>query len=802
MIRWKKNSKNIWKVSLVIYVWIAVFMVVSTFYMNRCIANEQRTQENRAVYKQLGENLADASDYLTSEVRYYGVTGDIDHFYNYWHEIYCTRQREKAIVSFERSNPPKEEKYLLQEAKENSDLLVHTESLAMKLVLLSQGVTKRTFAKQKELNQYVLQVLESPMPQEFQTYDKEAMRKKAVELLYDQAYEQKKKEIMGPIATFQRVMNERLDRDVEGKRRGTWVATIWQFILAGISILAIGFVLRLMKQLYIRPLKEYTREIGKEHPLKQIKILPRGAVELRQLADAFNHTINLLFFELRQRKQAEEKLLQAMHEAEVANTAKSVFLAQMSHELRTPLHAVNSYTFLLEQTQPNQKQQDYIRNIRCASTGLLELVNQILDFSKIESGNIEFTSDTFSLRQMLGDVYSVFEGQAEEKGLSLQLNISQDVPIYVRGDEIKLRQVLINLVGNAIKFTEKGEVKLNVVCKESPCILFAVKDTGIGIEKAAQKKIFQPFMQGDGSVRRKYGGTGLGLAICNKIVSAAGNGTHKISLESKDDVGSVFQFEMELYPPTEQEIAHAKEKNLPCTIPRLSGHRILLVDDSEINLQVTGEVFKLCGLEVVAASSGEEALKILQEDKKIELIFMDIRMPLMDGYETAKHIRTVNEYKTTPIIAFTADALDEVKEKVMREGMQGCLLKPTKQEALFACLTTYLKEEPEQNIFRVNELLKDLGNNEEILEEVILKFVRVHGEEDKELEKLYIKEEIELLKKAFHRIKGVAGTLHCLALYESSAMLQTDPMNLQEWEHWKEVFKETLEAVKKHKRRK
>jgi len=286
---------------------------------------------------------------------------------------------------------------------------------------------------------------------------------------------------MAPIEEFTQLMNDRMDREVEKRKEETRIATIIQIILAAVELIAIGFLLYLMKQM--------------------------------------------------------GRFVAAKNEAELANEAKSTFLAQMSHEVRTPLNAVNGYTYLLEQTSLNQKQRKYIQGIRGSSEGLLELINQILDFSRIESGRIELESTVFQIRALLQEVKAVFMEQAERKGLFYKVEIEENVPDCIEGDSLRLRQVLINLIGNAFKFTEEGGVTVSVRLlekKPEACLLeFSVADTGIGVEAEAQEKIFQPFTQSDASVTRKYGGTGLGLSISREIIAMSGDGTHQLELESE-----------------------------------------------------------------------------------------------------------------------------------------------------------------------------------------------------------------------------------------------------------------------------
>lgn len=802
-----RNSRNIWILSMIIFVIVAISMLFSTYYMNSSIQAEEDAEVRRATYKQLGENLANASDYLTAEVRYYAITGDIGHLYNYWEEIFETKQREQAILAFESSDSPTEERVLLEQAKKYSDLLVETETYSMKLVLMSEERGAEDYAYDEKLKKYVEYVLAYEISETGQKTSKE-MRDKAIEVLYDANYEDYKTKIMTPIEEFNALMNARLDREAEAKKQGTRIATAMQVMLAIAALCAIGFVLNLMNQLYIKPLKSYTRDISsvKEYSDKvsrqdvedisilQAKIVPYGSTELIDFAKTFNQMIDMFFQELRERINVQESMRKARNEAELANQAKSIFLAQMSHELRTPLNAVNGYTYLLEKTNLTSKQTQYLDGIRHSATGLLDLINQILDFSKIESGHLELEYTLFSVRKLLGEVEAVFTQQAVQSGLEFIVQIQKEVPDYIEGDPLRLRQVLVNLLGNAFKFTSEGSVTLTVKLLEKQgekCLLrFAVADTGIGIEEEAKKKIFQPFVQSDASVTRKYGGTGLGLPICNEIIMLSGDRSHKLELESETGKGSIFSFTMDY---VYQEGEAVPETAAEVKMPYFNGKKVLIADDSEINIRVQSEILSLCGITVERAESGMQALQVLEEQKDIELIFMDIRMPQMDGYETTRRIRQMEEYKNIPIIALTADAVPEVLQKIKEAGMNGCLLKPMEQEKLFQTLSEYL-EETEENLIRSQGEVSAMG-------EIIECFLLLHNEDKEKLEHYLREEKFVEAEELIHQLKGITGNLKCMPLYHCCCSLQKE---LQEnradsYGLFAELWDKTIEALKRER---
>lgn len=728
-----------WLISAVIFAVVAASMLFSTCYMNLSVRAEEEAHYSRAVYKQLGENLAEASDYLTAEVRYYAVTGDIAHLYNYWEEIFVTKRREQAVEAFESSNPPKEEKELLEQAKKYSDILVETETRSMKLVLTAEGKTAADYADEEKLYNYVAHVLayeDSDLHENIAAnIDKQSLRLEAVEILYDKNYEAYKTEIMSPIEKFNTLMNARLDKEVEERKRGTQIATIMQIILAMAALCAIGFLLQLMKKMY----------------------------------------------SIRQEKK----------EAELASQAKSTFLAHMSHELRTPLNAVSGYVYLLEQTAPDKKQREYLKGIRYSSEGLLELINQILDFSKMESGKLELEEASFSLCRVVREVEAVFAGEAVQRNLFFTVEMEEGVPDNIFGDSLRLRQVLLNLLGNAFKFTKEGEISLLVRLKEKKkekyILYFEVKDSGIGIAETAKEKIFMPFVQSDASITRKYGGTGLGLSICSEIIRLAGDKTHRLEVKSKMGKGSTFHFTMDFL---QGNTGCAAEPEKEVQIPYFSAQKVLLVDDSEINIKVQKEILSLCGLQVLTAMGGRQAIEILEKEREIALIFMDIRMPEMDGFEAARRIRRLEGYGEVPIIALTADTIPQEQRILTETGISGCLLKPVKQEALFQLLKSYFAEKKPLE----KSIKKSVGRAST---EMVECFLMLHKNDKDLLQEMLAKGEWKKAEELVHQLKGITGNLGCSSLYESCRRLQEElqknradsfPVFVECWENTIKVF--------------
>ena len=393
----------------------------------------------------------------------------------------------------------------------------------------------------------------------------------------------------------------------------------------------------------------------------------------------------------RRQQQLYEQLNESEKRAREAGIIKENFMANMSHEIRTPMNAILGFTNLLQKEPLNEKSEEFVRSIQNSGENLLEIINDILDFSKIEAGMMRIESNSFSLRELLHSVKTMFTAKIQAKDLSFKVNIENSIPELLTGDAVRLTQILVNLVNNAIKFTNSGGIEINVTAdnkKEDTIVIsFSVKDTGIGIASHKMDAIFERFQQADDDTTRKYGGTGLGLSIVKQLVELQNGTIHVVSVPDK---GTEFVFSIP-YAISKEFTNHDDLKSSSSGEINAANNRlkILVAEDNIMNQNLMRHLLSYWNFDFDIVNNGKEAIEALQQ-QDYRLLLMDIQMPLMDGYTTTMKIRS--ELKMNiPIIAMTAHAMEGEREKCLSYGMNEYISKPIREKELFKIMNNFLK---------------------------------------------------------------------------------------------------------------
>jgi signal transduction histidine kinase/DNA-binding NarL/FixJ family response regulator len=520
---------------------------------------------------------------------------------------------------------------------------------------------------------------------------------------------------------------------------------------------------------------------------------------LRKKINDHEHTISALTKEVEYRSKLELAFIEENKRSEVNARTKELFLANMSHEIRTPLNAIIGFAHQMGKTDLLPQQRMYMDTIHSAAKNLMSIINDILDMSKIDAGKISIEKIPFNFKEVIKDVLSLTSDKASEKGLRLNLSLDINISDHLLGDPQRFRQILINLINNAIKFTSKGVIKVKTLLLEErenmQVVSIAVSDTGMGMDESFLKRIFENFSQAESSTCRQFGGTGLGLSITKQLLELMGG---EIAVESEKGKGSTFTIKVP-FTKSENNTSHVTAKN-GYDINVIHHRKILIIEDNVLNRMLIAAILNPFEVALKEVENGEEAINLLRTGELFDLILLDLQMPKLDGFQTLEYIRETLHINT-PVMAITANALKGEAEKCMEKGFDGYLAKPFEESDLLREISTLISgtklktttdpaKHQENRSYDLSKLRSIAKGNEAFVKNMIKLFCIEIPEALISIEDGLITDDVDKIKRTAHKIKPALETMGISTLHGPISALEKMSM----------IDKDTNELVKKVKR--
>ena len=580
-------------------------------------------------------------------------------------------------------------------------------------------------------------------------------------------------------------------------------SSLFTFLILIIILLLCYFIVAFV----IKPLSQLTLLLNSMNEGEPITLKNKHA-KLSEIASVLK-AANTLYLKSEETKQLLDEtralnvkmeamnteLTQAIEETNKANKTKIDFVANMSHELRTPMNGILGMLQLLQSSEMPAKQEQYAKKAFSSAQSLLQVLNNILDFSKLDSNNVKLEKIPFTLDTIVSNVEDLFSINAQQKGLALNCVVHADRHLTLLGDPIQLNQIINNCIGNAIKFTDKGEVSLTIEVifqKENEIQLrFSISDTGIGMTQTQSDRVFESFAQGDSSTTRKYGGTGLGLTISKQLTKLLGG---DLQVKSELGKGSEFLFTLP-FTIAEQRAAHTNNKKapLPATVdlPKLAAYKALVVDDNKLNQEITSAMLSKFDLNTTIANDGLDAIDKVSA-QHFDIVFMDIQMPNMDGLEATKELRAKGY--NMPIIALSAAVEPRDRKAAADAGMDDFLVKPIVFNSLCESLNKHLKKETNMQTINLHKAKQNIDNNESLLETLLTQFVNDNNDFSNQADILISNDDFITLIRKVHTLKGLAGTLGLERLQQCA--VKTEKMLREENANNIHLFKKELQIAR------